>query len=180
MYEYNPIVRTFNQVRAVILAATDTPRGRIRPSATLASVIPPERWQAVGAELQRRGLPGPYWTPPPRDDLALGCVHSGAVPSIGQVLGSGWLLARLWLLAAIPVNLFLCLADFGREVEWSLGRWTVGDLAVYCTRFPEHRASGYRWSRGDIALKVRLIVAVWLGVAPEKVREDASFIDMAA
>ena len=179
MGEYNPIVRTFNRLRAVILAKTDTPRCRIRPDATLASVIPPECWQAVGAELKRRGLPGPYWTPPPRDDLALGCVRSGAVPSLGQVVGSGWLPAWLGLLVRIPLNLLLGLADFGREVEWSLGRWTVGDLTVHCTRFPEHKASGYRWSRGDIALKVRLIVAVWLGVAPEKVREDASFIDMA-
>jgi hypothetical protein len=179
MDEYNPIVRTFNQVRAAILAATDTPRCRIRPSATLASIIPPERWQAVGAEVQRRGLPGPYWTPPPRDELAPGCACSGAVPSIGEMLGSSWLLARLGLFVRIPLNLLLGMADFGREVEWALGRWTVGDLAVYCTRFPEHRASGYRWSRGDIALKVRLIVAVWLGVAPEKVREDASLIDLA-
>jgi hypothetical protein len=179
MYEYNPIVRTFNQVRTAILAVTDTPRGHIRPSATLASVIPPERWEAVGAELQRRGLPRPYWTPPPRDDLEPGCASAGAAPSIGQMLGSGWLLVRLWLLVRVPLNLLLGMADPGREVEWSLGRWTVGDLAVYCTSFPAHRACGYHWSRGDIALKVRLIVAVWLGVAPEKVREDASLIDLA-
>lgn len=179
MSEYNPIVRTFNQVRAAILAVTDTPRCRIRPGATLASVIPPERWQALGAELQRRRLPRPRWTPPPPGDLAPGCVHSGAVPSLGQVLGSGWLLARLGLLVRIPLNLLLGLADFPREVEWELGRWTVGELAVCCTHFPQHRASGYRWSRGDIALKVRLIVADWLGVAPETVRESDSLIDLA-
>ena len=54
---------------------------------------------------------------------------------------------------------------------------TVGELAVYGTRHADHAASGYTWSRGDLMLKVRLIVAerLWLRLAD--VRPGSKWVD---
>jgi hypothetical protein len=171
MYEYNPIVRTFNQVRAAILAATDTPRCRIRPGATLTSIIPPERRQAVWDELRRRGLGGPGMD----QAVVRGCMLVCTVLFwLALLLGWGWF--RALLIAPIPLLFALYVVT---APDMTVPRYapTVGDLTVFCTRFPDHKASGYRWSRGDIALKVRLIIAYHLGVPLERIQEETSFVE---
>jgi hypothetical protein len=175
MYEYNPIVRTFNQVRAAILAATDTPRCRIRPDAMLESLVPLERRPLLWLELTRRGLKVPSLGTTP----AQGCVcFGGFVALVWLFAWGGW---PALLLAIAPLVMLLGVTTAALDVLLPRGRWTVGDLTVFCTSFPAHKASGYRWTRGDIALKVRLIIAENLGVPLERITEKTSFIeDLAA
>src|SRR4051812_37949025 len=143
MSEYNPIVRTFNQVRAAILAVTDTPRCRIRPDASLAFVIPPERRQAVWNELRRRGLPGPGMD----QMIARGCTLGiTALACVALLVGCDWPRALFLMPLLLLIALYVLMAPDRTVPRYAP---TVGDLAVFCTRFPEHRASGYRWTRGD-------------------------------
>ncbi len=48
---------------------------------------------------------------------------------------------------------------------------TVGDVVIYLTRFSDHR--GYRFSRNEIATKVRFIVAERFGIPASRVREES-------
>jgi hypothetical protein len=52
---------------------------------------------------------------------------------------------------------------------------TVGELVIYHTPF---NIKGYRYSRNEIALRVKFLVAQRLGVALEHITEDSTFIDM--
>ena len=40
----------------------------------------------------------------------------------------------------------------------------MGELVIYATRFSEHKDSGYQWTRNEIAMKVRMIVAESAGM----------------
>ena len=53
---------------------------------------------------------------------------------------------------------------------------TVGDVVIYLTRFGDHK--GYRFSRNEIALKVRFIVAERFGLPASRIREENSFLDL--
>ena len=57
-----------------------------------------------------------------------------------------------------------------------LGPRTVGELVIALTRFGDY--PGYRFTRAEISLKVRLIVAEWLGVPVSRVQEESKFIDL--
>ena len=63
-----------------------------------------------------------------------------------------------------------------RVVHVPLGPRTVGELVIYLTRFSDHE--GYRFSRNEIGLKVRFVIAEWLGVPVDRVREDSTFVDL--
>jgi len=54
---------------------------------------------------------------------------------------------------------------------------TVGELVLYLTHFPDHRQSGYRWTKNEISLKVRLIIAMNLGLPLDEVRPETTFTD---
>lgn len=167
MGEYNPIVRTFNQIRAAVLEATDVPRRLVRPGAVIEELIPLDRRHAVWDGLRRRGLAPPWMDWPP----------------VGPWVGAGLVAASVPLLECLGPCAALLVSAVGLGVAYvSTRRWpstvlTVGELTVYCTRFPDHKASGYRWARGDIALKVRLIIAENLGVPLDRIREDTSFVE---
>src|SRR5262245_31547095 len=53
---YNPIVRTFNRLRAGLLASLDVPREVIRPATPLEMLIPVERRREIWDTLGRGGL----------------------------------------------------------------------------------------------------------------------------
>jgi hypothetical protein len=52
----------------------------------------------------------------------------------------------------------------------------VGELVIYLLRFADH--PGYRFSRNEVSLKVRFVIAEWLGAPLDAVREDSSFLDL--
>jgi hypothetical protein len=168
MDEYNPIVRTFNRLRAAILARTDTPRCRIRPEATLESVIPPERRREVWAECQVQGLDVPVLSDA---EMMRGCVSAVGIVALvaAQIAWGG-----LWLLLIVP--LVLLIRWVVREPlvpEMPTPARTVGELAVYCTHFPSHRNSGHRWTRNEIEMKIKFVLVEALNVSMEDIRPDS-------
>ena len=56
----------------------------------------------------------------------------------------------------------------------------VGELVIFMTCFADHKASGYRWTRNEIELKVRLIIAYSLGLDLDEVRPECSFLELDA
>jgi hypothetical protein len=57
---------------------------------------------------------------------------------------------------------------------------TIGDMVIAMTCFAEHKASGYRWTRSEIELKVRLILAESTGLSLEEVRPECSLVELDA
>jgi hypothetical protein len=86
--------------------------------------------------------------------------------------------AYLFLVLALGMAAYR--ASRRRAVHFPLGLKTVGELVIYLTRFPEHKDSGYRWTRNEIALKVRLIVAESMGLPLDVVRPECSFMELDA
>ena len=170
---YNPIMRTFCQFRAAVLSCLDIDRHAIRPGTPLESILPVPIRRAVWEDLRRQGL-----RPPPlefsRRDL-----RRMAWAVLRGVVSAGISLQR-WsaLLAAIPLIVLIYGGYRRRAVELPLGVKSVGDLVILMTHFAAHKASGYRWTRNEIELKVRLIVAASLGVDVDAVRPECTFAEL--
>jgi hypothetical protein len=169
---YNPIVRTFCRCRRVLMDVTGLPRERFRPDARLNDLIPPSRRQAAWEALDAVGLPTRVYLPPAACLVVMGllCLALWWVGSWAGVLAA--VAAFLPLLIAFSYLVGMFLAQVGPP-----GMTTLGDLVMWCTHPRDHRASGYHWSRGDIAHKVRLIVADQSGVPLDRIREDTRFVD---
>ena len=71
-------------------------------------------------------------------------------------------------------------ANRRRAVGLPLGMQNVGELVIYMTRFSEHKESGYRWTRNEIELKVRLIIAECLGIDLDAVRPECTLVELGA
>src|SRR5258708_7094219 len=101
MDAYNPILRTFNHIRAPILAKTASPRWRVRPDATLESVIPPERRREVWAECRLRELDVPVLS---EAELTRGCATAVGIVALvaAQIAWGG-----LWVLLIVPLVLVI-------------------------------------------------------------------------
>jgi hypothetical protein len=46
--------------------------------------------------------------------------------------------------------------------------------------FSRHKASGYRWTRNEIALKVRLVIAESLDLSLDDVQPEKSLVELGA
>jgi len=151
---YNPIVRTFGQIRAALLSATGLPRAEIRPSTPLAVLLPETRRRHIWRELRQHGLRVPALELRGRDVLF------GSLSVVARTL-SLMLWLRHWttLVFAIPLWLLQYWMSRPKAVIFPMELQTVGDLTLYLTSFCEHQASGYRWTRNEIRFKVRLVVA---------------------
>jgi hypothetical protein len=172
---YNPIVRTFGQLRAALVNTGEITRGEVRPGTPLESLVPVWRRRRVWRELRAKGL-----RPPP--------LELSGPEQWRQVL---WVL-RTALSAAVSlrsVNALLLVVPLAmttywvgryRAVEFPLGLKTVGELTIAMTCFAEHKGSGYRWTHNEIALKVRLIVAESLGLPLEAVRPECTLVELGA
>jgi hypothetical protein len=65
-----------------------------------------------------------------------------------------------------------------RAVHFPLGLRTVGELVIYATPFGEHKDSGYRWTRNEIALKVRMTVAESVGLPLEAIQPETKLAEL--
>jgi hypothetical protein len=82
------------------------------------------------------------------------------------------------LLLALPVTMVVYWAGRRRAVHFPLGLRTVGELVIYATHFGEHKDSGYRWTRNEIALKVRMIVAESVGLPLEAIQPETKLAEL--
>ena len=167
---YNPIVRTFCQLRSALIEIADIPREQVRPGTRLEDILPVESRARLWRELQRKGLRLPNL------ELSRWDSHRSLVTA--QVAVS--LLSGLQYLAAFftapPSHAGLWLND-GRAVHFPHGFENVGELVLYLTRCSEHRASGYRWTHNEITFRVRVIVAEQLAYPFRDVRPESSFVN---
>lgn len=173
---YNPIVRSFGLYREALCVSEGLPRRRVTAAGRLDALVSPGRRQSVWATLRANGLRMP--------DLQLSlAARSFWLLQVVVTLCGLWLWAgRWWLpaLALVPAWYVAFRASRPWAVHISPVVRTVGELTVYGTRFRDHADSGYRWSHGDVSLKVRLIVAESLGLPLEQVRPAASFAELGA
>ena len=168
---YNPVVRSFNAYRQALMAF-GLPRERLRPDARLEELVPaPLRREAWDA-MRRRGLRLP--------DLGLSNLDGwGCLMAFAVVMGIVWAKAGGWLAAAagVPLAVFLYFVSRPWATEPATVE-TLGELAMYGVDFTAHRESGYRWSRGDIALKVRIILGEAANVPLAAIREETTLDEL--
>jgi hypothetical protein len=171
--KYNPIVRTFNGIRAVLMDALDLPRHAICPEAPLEHLIPVRRRREVWRLLQEQGflVPELGLTPPA---LRLGIL--GVVG--GTVAGILFFQSWLGLFLAYPLFWVAHGLSLPFAVHFPTSMRTVGDLVLHLISFKKHKGSGYRWTRNEISFKVRLIIARDLGVEFDKIRPETTWQEM--
>jgi hypothetical protein len=170
---YNPIVRTYGEFRAVLLSSLDLDRRDIHPSADLRDLIPPSRRREIWGRLRRQGFQLPPLHLPPRTfaHATFWVIKTAAALAL-------WLGHWGALLIAVPLAHLAYRICRPWAVELPPSPRTVGEMVFYLTNFREHRDSGYRWTRNDIALKVRLIVAEAAGLPLDKVRPDSTWAEL--
>jgi hypothetical protein len=178
---YNPIVRTFNRLRAVLVRSLGLPRQQVHPSAELASLIPVTHRRQVWRQLRRRGLRVLPLTLAPR--VAPRCF-------LATVTATAALIAALWpwtgpevalsagLAALLPLGVLAAWAVRPWAVCFPLGLRTVGELVLSVTSVAEHKHSGYRWTRREIGFRVRLLLAYSFGLPLEKVLPEMRLDDV--
>jgi hypothetical protein len=161
---YNPIVRVFGQLRSALAEATGSPSRAIRPGTKLEWVLPLERrrelWRAMrrnGVRLPALELPRPVgWFVGP----SLIVLSFAAAFALGHPAGC---------LTGIPALLLFVLLSRPWQTTFPAGLRTVGELTLYITDSVEHRASGYKWTRNEIAFKVRVVLAEALNVPLDRI-----------
>ena len=82
------------------------------------------------------------------------------------------------LFVALPVTILVYWTSRRRAVHFPLGLRTVGEFVIYLTRFGDHKESGYRWTRNEITLKVRMIVAESVGLPLEAVQPETRLTEL--
>ena len=173
--DYNPIARTFGQLRAVLVERLDLARHEVRPSTLLETIIPESERGEVWRELRRRGIGVPPLELSERERRLEGWF--GLVVLISLV--SAW-----WFSFSLVLTIITAVVLGGnsrrRTVEIPWGIRTVGELAVCATDFAAHKESGYRWTYNEIALKVRLTIADSQGLSLEDVRPECSLMKLGA
>ena len=171
---YNPIVRTFCQLRAALVEIANITREQVRPGTRLEDILPVECRTQVWRELQRKGLRLP--------DLELSRWDTRQRSLVTAQIAVS-LLSGLQYLAAFftapPSHAGLWL-NSRRAVHFPHGFENVGELTLYLTRFIEHKASGYRWTHNEITFRVRVIVAEQLAHPFHDVRPESSWSDLGA
>jgi hypothetical protein len=173
---YNPIVRTFCRVRAVLTDTLGVDRRQVRPATPLATLIPPDRQGEVVSRLREAGLPAP-----PRERTLMEwplCELTMAIPIL--LLVSCLIGSWVAFLITIPTAVLFGVAAFTvtrtRVVQVPFLPRTVGELVIYLLHFGDY--PGYRFSRNEVSLKVRFVIAEGRAEPLDTVREDSSFIDL--
>jgi len=82
------------------------------------------------------------------------------------------------LLVAFALAPVVCWATRRRAVHFPIGLTTVGEMVIYATHFADHKGSGYRWTRNEIALKVRMIVAEGAGLPLEAIQPETRVTEL--
>jgi hypothetical protein len=164
---YNPIVRTFGELRSSLMRITGRARHEIRPSTYLDELLPVKTRRAAWEELQHDwSALRPLKLPDPFGPIAFFTGLFGAI------------ILSFALKTIVPVGIMVFIATRPWAREFPLKQQTVGDLVMELIRFADHQESGYRWSRKDIALRVRAIIAEQLDVPLKEVMPGTTFAEL--
>ena len=195
MTYYNPIVRTFCRIRAALVKA-GVDRRKVTPDALLEDLLPADQRIAFRRELVDKGVTT-KWTaasvsPTTAESilsnfllvvLAFGLIALFAVLT-GSLIGGVLVFGVIAFLAAIliyrsakstalPDSAFTVQAPIPESPEYG----SIGELTLRLTKCGDHKASGYRFTRNEIAFKVKRIVSEQLGIPLEQITDDLEFAD---
>jgi hypothetical protein len=170
---YNPFVRTFCQLRNGLMTSFGVARRDVRPETQLDELLPIEQRREAWEQLRRRRMHLPALELSRRDQLR------NLFAVIRATISSALYLQR-WqaVLVAFPAGLLATWASRHRAVHFPPCIKTVGEMVIYAIRFGEHKERGYRWTRNDISLKVRMIVAERAGLPLEEIQPETRLIDL--
>jgi hypothetical protein len=170
---YSPIVRSFCRFRAAVRNHVDIARHDVRPETALETLLPFEARREIWQELGQQGLELPPLEFSERDSWRI-------LLRVVKVAVSSAFYLKSWyaLLVALPTAPAVFWAGRHRAVHFPHVLKTVGDVVIYGTRFADHKHSGYRWTRNEIALKVRLLVAESAGLPLDAVQPETRFADL--
>lgn len=188
MAYYNPIVRTFCRLRSALIDLGIEPRA-ITPRTPLAMLDSQISVSALRSKLYDCGLlevPSiPEWdarTGNPLTIATLLVVLIGGLYALAS-FGASAVFLIPFAVALIPFVWWLehrVIAKPASRLDeaWVQGLGTVGHLTIWLTHFGTLRESGYQFTRNEISLKVRMIVAHWLHIPIEEIREETLFVDL--
>jgi len=173
--QYNPIVRTFNQLRAVLRESLGVARHHVCPEMPLELLIPVDRRREVWGRLRAEGLPVLDLELSSWDEMQNGLVAL-------KTAGSLALMLQAWpaLLTFYPLLLIACCASTRRAIHFPCGLTTVGELAISLTSVRDHQDSGYRWTYNEISTKVRMVLAESLNLDMEQVQPESTLAELGA
>jgi len=170
---YSPIVRTFCRLRSGLTKNPGVARQEVRPATPLDAILPTATRRAAWKQLQRQGFR--------LHDLEFaGQEHWRNFLIALKATGSFALHVQSWyaLLFALPLMFIVSRVRRHRAVQFPLGLSTVGELVIYATQFGDHKDSGYRWTRNEITMKVRMIVAESVGMPLEAIQPETKLLDL--
>jgi hypothetical protein len=172
-HAYNPIVRNFCQFRAGVLESIDVDRLEVRPGTPLEGLLPITARREIWRRLRGQGLRLPPLDFSRRD-------HCWNILRVLKATASTALYFQRWyaLLVAFPVALVVYSINRHRAVHIPLGLKTVGEMVIYATCFAEHKASGYRWTKNEIALKVRMTIAESTGRSLDAIQPETKLAEL--
>jgi hypothetical protein len=137
-------------------------------------LIPVEQRQQVWREFRREGLGIPSLVLTPFD-FAL-----STFTVLKTTLSLAWAVQHpIGLLSFIPLLMLASRLTRHRAVVVPEdGPITIGEWVIYLTHFAEH--PDYRFSRNEISLKVRMVVAAALALSLDDVQEHHSLFGLGA
>jgi hypothetical protein len=176
---YNPIVRTFNELRAGLTAALGLPRHAVHPATEVAELVPAGQRRRVWRQLRARGLrlPSLVLSSQVRRAGLLALATTAVSVALCLRLDAGVRL-DIGLCVVVPLGLVAYLLSRPCAVHLPYGLRTVEELVLYAVDFRRHKDSGYRWTHNEIALKVRLVLAECLDVALEEVQPEKTLTEL--
>ena len=171
-YQRSPILDTFDVISDTLSRASVDPRS-IEAGSSLDTLLPKKWRRAVWRELQGQGLD--------TRELGLPWAFTGWLCFITlAATGALAFFLNSWfgLLALYPIGMICYRLSRPWAVCLPVQLRTVGELAVYVTRFRSYKDSGYRWSADEIALKVRMLFAEHVGIPLERVQRENRMADI--
>ncbi len=166
MERYNPIVRTFNRLRAELISS-GIERRYIIPAMPLELLLPADQRREIWQHLRQASLELPVLLLSPEEwnRNAFLALKTAASLALGLKTGFG-------LLAFLPLGLIANWSSRSRAIHFPRSLMTVGELVLFLTRFSDHTQSGYRWTANEISTKVRLVIAESMGLELDKVQPE--------
>jgi acyl carrier protein len=169
--------RTFYCFRRDLTALLPLHRAGVKPAAPLAELIPMTRRRELWRQLQARG----WRLPPLCPSVAINWVALTLVLMIVSVLGiaasPNYGLIALAILAAFPLGMLAAWITRPWAVHMPEEVKTMRDIVLRSIPFDTTADVRGQWTQAEVAERVRLIIGEELGIHPEKLPDDARFVD---
>jgi hypothetical protein len=169
---YCPIARHFYRLRRVLMEELGLPRAAIRPSATFAELVPREQRWRVWRRFDRENIR--------IDSLAMTRSHGALI--FGSMICAG--LLSLFVLphfcVCVPTAIVAAIVAFVALIPWADDvdpSYTLADAALGMTSVQECQEAGYRLTRHEIFLKVRVCLVEATDVPYDEVNPDSKLTD---